>query len=108
MLLSSDLFNYDPSQSCILLLIVGKFLPQFQGRLTYGKIGEWRFDKRSFGSVPPPRNLPLPPPGVAQSVVSLKCILLCHICKAKREHLYKYESETIVILSGSRKIYPMR
>ena len=44
-------------------------MPQFQGRLTYGKIGEWRFDKRSFDRVAPPRNLPLPPPGVPQSVV---------------------------------------
>ncbi|PKI59699.1 hypothetical protein CRG98_019875 [Punica granatum] len=34
-----------------------------QGELTYGKIGEWRFDKRSFDQVAPPRNLPLPPPG---------------------------------------------
>lgn len=37
--------------------------------MTYGKIGEWRFDKRSHLSGPPPRNLPLPPPGVPESVV---------------------------------------
>ncbi|XP_024023600.1 hydroxyproline O-arabinosyltransferase 1 [Morus notabilis] len=42
-----------------------------KGELTYGKIGEWRFDKRSFTQVPMPRNLPLPPPGVAESVVTL-------------------------------------
>ncbi|THU51431.1 hypothetical protein C4D60_Mb06t30980 [Musa balbisiana] len=42
-----------------------------KGELTYGKIGEWRFDKRSFGQKPPPRNLPLPPDGVPQSVVTL-------------------------------------
>ncbi|AQL01618.1 Hydroxyproline O-arabinosyltransferase 1-like [Zea mays] len=41
------------------------------GKLTYGKIGEWRFDKRSYTDKPPPRNLPLPPHGVAQSVVTL-------------------------------------
>lgn len=41
----------------------------FQGELTYGKIGEWRFDKRSFSDGPPPRNLTLPPPGVPESVV---------------------------------------
>lgn len=41
-----------------------------KGQLTYGKIGEWRFDKRSFDQAPP-RNLPLPPPGVPQSVVTL-------------------------------------
>ena len=40
-----------------------------QGELTYGKIGEWRFDKRSHLRGPPPRNLPLPPPGVPESVV---------------------------------------
>ncbi|KAG6740302.1 hypothetical protein POTOM_055748 [Populus tomentosa] len=42
-----------------------------KGKLTYGKIGEWRFDKRSYDTVIPPRNLPLPPPGVPESVVTL-------------------------------------
>ncbi|KAF9615321.1 hypothetical protein IFM89_022737 [Coptis chinensis] len=42
-----------------------------QGKLTYGKIGEWRFDKRSYLRGPPPRNLSLPPPGVPESVVML-------------------------------------
>ncbi|KAL5985569.1 Hydroxyproline O-arabinosyltransferase 1 [Asimina triloba] len=42
-----------------------------KGKSTYGKIGEWRFDKRSFQHKPPPRNLPLPPPGVPESVVTL-------------------------------------
>ncbi|KAG8085433.1 hypothetical protein GUJ93_ZPchr0010g9023 [Zizania palustris] len=39
-----------------------------KGELTYGKIGEWRFDKRSYLRSPPPRNLTLPPPGVPESV----------------------------------------
>ncbi|XP_073136493.1 hydroxyproline O-arabinosyltransferase 1-like [Henckelia pumila] len=42
-----------------------------QGRLTYGKIGEWRFDKRSYDNSWPPRNLSMPPPGVPESVVTL-------------------------------------
>lgn len=42
-----------------------------KGKLTYGKIGEWRFDKRSYLNGPPPRNLSLPPPGVPESVVRL-------------------------------------
>ncbi|MCO5605085.1 hypothetical protein L7F22_059263 [Adiantum nelumboides] len=42
-----------------------------QGVLTYGKIGEWRFDKRSYVLGAPPRNLSLPPPGVPESVVTL-------------------------------------
>ncbi|XP_074588358.1 hydroxyproline O-arabinosyltransferase NOD3-like [Curcuma longa] len=42
-----------------------------KGELTYGKIGEWRFDKRSYLHGPPPRNLSLPPPGVPESVVTL-------------------------------------
>ncbi|GJN37933.1 hypothetical protein PR202_gb26934 [Eleusine coracana subsp. coracana] len=42
-----------------------------KGELTYGKIGEWRFDKRSYDDRPPPRNLTLPPPGVPESVVTL-------------------------------------
>ncbi|RDX86759.1 Hydroxyproline O-arabinosyltransferase 3, partial [Mucuna pruriens] len=42
-----------------------------KGELTYGKIGEWRFDKRSYLLGPPPKNLSLPPPGVPESVVRL-------------------------------------
>ncbi|KAL5226773.1 hypothetical protein ABZP36_015038 [Zizania latifolia] len=42
-----------------------------KGVLTYGKIGEWRFDKRTYQDRPPPRNLTLPPPGVPESVVTL-------------------------------------
>ncbi|KAF5956128.1 hypothetical protein HYC85_008984 [Camellia sinensis] len=40
-----------------------------KGKLTYGKIGEWRFDKRSYTTAWPPKNLPLPPPGVPESVL---------------------------------------
>ncbi|KAL6980236.1 Hydroxyproline O-arabinosyltransferase 1 [Sarracenia purpurea var. burkii] len=42
-----------------------------KGKLMYGKIGEWRFDKRSYDAVWPPKNLSLPPPGVPESVVTL-------------------------------------
>ncbi|KAK4406382.1 Hydroxyproline O-arabinosyltransferase RDN2 [Sesamum angolense] len=42
-----------------------------KGELTYGKIGEWQFDKRTYLDGPPPRNLSLPPPGVPESVVTL-------------------------------------
>lgn len=48
-----------------------------QGELTYGKIGEWRFDKRSYLRGPPPKNLTLPPPGVPESVV---CALFSDAC----------------------------
>ncbi|GAB2277098.1 hypothetical protein Dimus_011806 [Dionaea muscipula] len=42
-----------------------------KGELTYGKFGEWRFDKRQYLNGPPPKNLTLPPPGVPESVVRL-------------------------------------
>ncbi|XP_057515078.1 hydroxyproline O-arabinosyltransferase NOD3-like isoform X1 [Amaranthus tricolor] len=42
-----------------------------KGELTYGKIGEWRFDKRTYLSNPPPKNLTLPPPGIPETVVRL-------------------------------------
>lgn len=42
-----------------------------QGKMTPGKFGEWRFDKRSYSNVWPPKNLSLPPPGVPESVVTL-------------------------------------
>ncbi|KAK2452189.1 hydroxyproline O-arabinosyltransferase RDN2 [Trifolium repens] len=41
-----------------------------KGEMTYGKIGEWRFDKRSYDLVAP-KNLTLPPPGVPESVATL-------------------------------------
>lgn len=41
------------------------------GVLTYGKKGEWRFDKREFSFGAPPRNLTMPPPGVPETVVTL-------------------------------------
>ncbi|CAN6449971.1 unnamed protein product [Victoria cruziana] len=59
--------------------IGGKFIIHYtygcdfdlQGKMTPGKFGEWRFDKRSYGTTVPPRNLPLPPAGVPESVVML-------------------------------------
>ena len=39
------------------------------GEFTPGKIGEWRFDKRTWHSQPPPRNLELPPPGMKNALV---------------------------------------
>ncbi|XP_069143601.1 hydroxyproline O-arabinosyltransferase RDN1-like [Solanum lycopersicum] len=42
-----------------------------QSELAYGKIGEWRFDKRSYIKGPPLKNLSLPPPNVPESVVTL-------------------------------------
>ncbi|GAQ89564.1 hypothetical protein KFL_005370010 [Klebsormidium nitens] len=42
-----------------------------KGELTYGKIGEWRFDKRSFSGGAIPRNMPMPPKGVPETVVRL-------------------------------------
>ena len=35
-----------------------------------GKYGEWRFDKRSYASKPPPRNLGEPPAGMKNELVS--------------------------------------
>ncbi|KAL1564331.1 Hydroxyproline O-arabinosyltransferase rdn2 [Salvia divinorum] len=46
-----------------------------KGELTYGKVGEWRFDKRAYLDAPLPRNLPLPPRGVPESVVTLVRLL---------------------------------
>ncbi|KAF3631121.1 putative ultraviolet-B receptor UVR8-like isoform X1 [Capsicum annuum] len=42
-----------------------------KAELTYGEIGEWRFDKRSYIHGPLPKNLSLPPPSVPESVVTL-------------------------------------
>lgn len=42
-----------------------------KGELTFGVNGDWGFDKRTYLYVAPPRNLPLPPPGIPGSVVTL-------------------------------------
>lgn len=42
-----------------------------EGVFTPGKIGAWRFDKRTFGNNPPPRNLSLPPDGAPETVFAI-------------------------------------
>ncbi|CAM6111974.1 unnamed protein product [Calypogeia fissa] len=42
-----------------------------KGELTYGKVGDWMFDKRSFTDKFLPRNVSLPPPGIPETVVGL-------------------------------------
>lgn len=41
------------------------------GKFTPGKIGEWRFDKRSYMGRIPAKNLELPPKGAPESVRTL-------------------------------------
>jgi hypothetical protein len=46
------------------------------GEFTPGKFGEWRFDKRTYGSRPPPRHLGEPPKNMKNDLVG------CHAsCK---------------------------
>ena len=40
-----------------------------EGTFTPGKYGEWRFDKRTYAGLPPPRNLGEPPPGMTNELV---------------------------------------
>lgn len=40
-----------------------------EGVFTPGKIGAWRFDKRSYSGLPPPRNLDQPPSGMKNELV---------------------------------------
>ena len=40
-----------------------------EGEFTPGKIGAWRFDKRSYQHRPPPRHLSLPPAGMKNDQV---------------------------------------
>lgn len=63
-----------------------------KGELTYGKIGEWRFDKRLYLRGPPPKNLTLPPPRVPESVV---CTLVSECLKI----LYLYFVHVLSLLS---------
>jgi hypothetical protein len=71
-----------------------------KGKLTYGKIGEWRFDKRSYDSKPPPRNLPLPPNGVPQSVVWFSSLCRYLILSLHLEYLLSSSLKwTLILLS---------
>ncbi|KDD75345.1 hypothetical protein H632_c731p1 [Helicosporidium sp. ATCC 50920] len=40
-----------------------------EGEFTPGKYGAWRFDKRSYAALPPPRNLGEPPAGMKNELV---------------------------------------
>ena len=47
-----------------------------------GKYGEWRFDKRSYAQLPPPRHLGDPPPGMDNELVRiLKRPVLALACR---------------------------
>jgi len=46
-----------------------------EGDFTPGKIGAWRFDKRSYADKPPPRNLGQPPVGMKNQLVSFLVLL---------------------------------
>ena len=88
--------------------IFGLFL--MQGKLTYGKIGEWRFDKRSYTKIPPPKNLTLPPPGVPESVVwlsqlafmsILSCLTLHHFLSVMFTHKFIHSLDLVHIFLNS-------
>jgi hydroxyproline O-arabinosyltransferase len=40
-----------------------------KGVFTPGKYGEWRFDKRTYAQLPPPRHLSEPPRGMKNALV---------------------------------------
>ncbi len=40
-----------------------------QGEFTPGKYGDWRFDKRTYAQLPPPRGLSSPPHGMSNELV---------------------------------------
>ena len=40
-----------------------------QGEFTPGKYGDWRFDKRTYAQLPPPRRLSSPPNGMSNELV---------------------------------------
>lgn len=59
----------------------------YQGKLTYGKVGEWRFDKRNFSGGAPPKNLTLPPPGVPETVVRSTTVYnFCYVFVVAEHH----------------------
>ncbi|KAE8711949.1 putative ubiquitin-protein ligase [Hibiscus syriacus] len=61
-----------------------------KGELTYGKIGEWRFDNKIVFTWTTPTKSSLPPPGVPESVVSFP---------TAPSSIYCVESEMIFVFS---------
>ena len=49
-----------------------------EGVFTPGKIGAWRFDKRTYAMKPPPRDLGQPPDGMKNQLVSILIVLSLH------------------------------
>jgi len=45
-----------------------------------GKYGEWRFDKRSYAQLPPPRHLGDPPPGMDNGLVKISLSISTRSC----------------------------
>ena len=43
-----------------------------KGVFTPGKYGEWRFDKRTYAQLPPPRHLSEPPRGMRNALVCVR------------------------------------
>jgi hypothetical protein len=43
-----------------------------KGVFTPGKYGEWRFDKRTYAQLPPPRHLSEPPRGMRNALVRIR------------------------------------
>lgn len=55
-----------------------------KGAFTPGKYGEWRFDKRTYAQLPPPRHLSEPPRGMKNALVGCcflwsSMILVCSL-----------------------------
>uniref|UniRef100_A0A0D9ZHP2 Peptidase A1 domain-containing protein n=1 Tax=Oryza glumipatula TaxID=40148 RepID=A0A0D9ZHP2_9ORYZ len=70
-----------------------------KGKLTHGKVVELRFDKRSYDSKPPPKNLPLPQNGLPQSVPKENCMfdgpVLCRLIPPGKPAAIQYGNGSV-------------
>ena len=48
-----------------------------EGEFTPGKYGAWRFDKRTYAAMPPPRRLAAPPAGHVQRAGRVRGCCVC-------------------------------
>ena len=58
----------DSGKQCVVAAVAGMDYT-LEGQFTPGKVGAWRFDKRSYASRPPPRKLGEPPKGMTNELV---------------------------------------
>ena len=77
-----------------------------KGVFTPGKYGEWRFDKRTYAQLPPPRHLSEPPRGMRNALVSF-CSTRWNIGLDAPSQSHVAVCQHVRVRHGSRQVVPV-